>query len=164
MKERTDMYCFDDGNGALCSHIISPAHPLIERIDTDSYCGGRDSRLYSPLVGPHAGQRFPTLAAAEAALSSAAATPLLLRLEEWRNGHKSRSAQIAIDDGYGATCWTVDLGGNGKTVHAAEVSFSESEDNGAPENVVFVAGEGNDWPGLHATLATAMDLADKLGL
>lgn len=92
---------------------------------------------------------------------------LLLRLEKWRNENKSRFVQLGIDNGYGATCWTVDLGGNGKTVHAAEVSFWAGEAKNAPEHVVFVVdGDDceNDLPGLHATLAAALDLAEKLGL
>jgi hypothetical protein len=88
---------------------------------------------------------------------------LLGRLETWRNGHKSRSVQIGIDNGYGATCWTVDLCGKGQTVHAAEVSFFEGEGEAAPDNVVFVQ-DGNSWPGLHATLAAALERAETLGL
>lgn len=33
----------------------------------------------------------------------------LERLERWKYGHKSRSVSIDIDNGYGATCWTVTL-------------------------------------------------------
>ena len=88
---------------------------------------------------------------------------LLGRLETWRNGHKSRSVEIGIDNGYGATCWTVDLCGNGLTVHAAEVSFWEGEAESAPNNVVFVK-DADKWPGLHATLAAALDRAEELGL
>jgi len=88
---------------------------------------------------------------------------LLGRLETWRNGHKSRSVQIGIDNGYGATCWTVDLFGKGQTVHAAEVSFWEGEAESAPDNVVF-AKNGDKWPGLQATLTAALERAETLGL
>lgn len=33
----------------------------------------------------------------------------LTRLENFIFGHKSRYCQIGIDDGYGATCWSVDI-------------------------------------------------------
>ena len=37
----------------------------------------------------------------------------LQRLEKWKHGHKARSVKISIDDGYGATCWVVELWGKG---------------------------------------------------
>ncbi len=94
------------------------------------------------------------------------------RLEKWKSGHKSRSVSINIDDGYGATCWTVELTGKEKKkVHASEVSFWVQKDSAGkpippPEHVVFVIdGESDeDWPGLEKTINAALDRAEKLGL
>jgi hypothetical protein len=85
------------------------------------------------------------------------------RLEKWKYGHKSRSGQIEIDDGYGATCWRVELRGNGKEVFAAETNFFTGK---AKENVVFVVdGDSKeDWPGLSATIHAALDKAEEMGL
>jgi hypothetical protein len=91
------------------------------------------------------------------------------RLQAWLDKHKSHSVQIGIDDGYGATCWTVELGGHGipeKKVVAAEVSFWEIPDGGPPRNIFFSTkddGKG-DWPGLAATINLAIDKAEELGL
>jgi len=86
------------------------------------------------------------------------------RLESWRNGHKSRSVQIGIDNGYGATCWEVELWGNQKHVVAAEVSFWKNEAESATPNVVFVGDVDGGWPGLRRTIEAALDRADELGL
>ena len=96
------------------------------------------------------------------------------RLEKWKQGHKSRSVSIDIDDGYGATCWVVKLRGNGKVVIASEVSFYEydfyendkNETAAIPENIVFVlpSDSDEDWPGLEPVMNAAIDRAEKLGL
>ena len=44
-------------------------------------------------------------------------------LEDWKGKHKNRSVEIDIDDGYGATCWRVELRGGDQYVYASEVSF-----------------------------------------
>ena len=87
------------------------------------------------------------------------------RLEDWKQGHKNRSVEIGIDDGYGATCWTVTLNAGKKKVVASEVSFWEC-DAPLPEHIVFVRSEDDesDWPGLEATINAAIDRAEKLGL
>jgi hypothetical protein len=89
----------------------------------------------------------------------------LERLEQWKGGHKARSVVIDIDDGYGATCWTVRLKGQGKKeVIAAETNFLEYDS--LPPHVVYVI-DGNsddDWPGLEAVINAALDRAEQLGL
>ena len=94
---------------------------------------------------------------------------LLDRLEEWVFKNKSHCVQIGIDDRYGATCWTVELGGHGipeKKVVAAEVNFWEPPKEGVPRNIFFVMKDDatGDWPGLKATLKLALDKAEELGL
>lgn len=94
------------------------------------------------------------------------------RLEKWKAGHKSRSASISIDDGYGASCWTVSLRAGSKLATAHEVCFWEDSGAGWPENVVFVnkqpdlleGKDEDDWPGLEKTILAAVDLAERLGI
>jgi hypothetical protein len=76
------------------------------------------------------------------------------RLEEWKSVHKARSVQIGIDDGYGASCWEVELcHEHGRTI-GVEVSFFI----GTPHPWVAVVGlQDNDWPGLAATIHAALD-------
>ena len=96
----------------------------------------------------------------------------IAELETWKSKHKARSCSIHIDDGYGASCWVVELKGENKgEVHAAEVNFFL----GTPtKNTIFVhfekldgtmvksdgniiSDEDNDWPGLAATILAAID-------
>lgn len=98
----------------------------------------------------------------------------LERLENWRHGHKARSVKIGIDDGYGATCWTVELWGKGKKIDTHEGYVYAAECNffvigkPLPEYVVYVkdgdSDEDWDWPGLAAVIHAAIDCAEKLGL
>ena len=91
-------------------------------------------------------------------------TDTLKRLETWRIGHKARSVSIAIDNGYGATCWEVQLTGQGgKSVTAAECNFW-AHDGPVPDEFVCVCDGDNDWPGLAAVINAAIDRAEKLGL
>lgn len=78
--------------------------------------------------------------------------PTLKRLEAWKAGHKSRRVIIDIDDGYGATCWRVDLHGKGTEVLTEEITLR------------LIQGCGSDWPGLAATINAALDRAERLGL
>jgi hypothetical protein len=103
-------------------------------------------------------------------------------LEDWRNsGGKGRWCEIAIANGYGATCWEVILGNTGvrrkpgwfaekshqlgSTIYASEVSFFV-HDESQPENVVIVKKEDDeeDWPGLSKTIFAALDRAKELGI
>lgn len=100
------------------------------------------------------------------------------RLEAWKCGSKSRWVKIGKDNGYGASCWEVELHAGDYAVLAAEVNFFECEPQ---DNVVFVrwckgdqyyqwTGAGyelleddGDWPGLAATIHAAIDKAELLG-
>jgi hypothetical protein len=90
----------------------------------------------------------------------------LQRLEEWKSGHKARSVDIHVDDGYGASCWMVTLyGKNKRIVHASEVSFLV-HDRPIQKDVVYVldGDSDEDWPGLERTINAALDRAEQLGL
>lgn len=83
-------------------------------------------------------------------LQSVAREPdALARLEAWRYGHKNRSVSIMIDDGYGATCWEVELTAGKESVLVTEASIMEPR---------------SDWPGLAATIHAAIDKAEEAGL
>lgn len=104
--------------------------------------------------------------------SNSAERDAIAELEKWNSGHKARYVQIDIDDGYGATCWRVRLNGeNNGEVHASEVQFFNGD---PPANVVLARREladgtvirpdgslftddGDDWPGLAATILAAID-------
>ena len=99
--------------------------------------------------------------------------PIIDRLEKWNHGHKARSVSIHIDDGYGATCWSVKLYHEHGCTTAAEVNFFTCNDdeggdaayhvNARKEGVVFVRGgdDDADWPGLAATITAALDAFDS---
>lgn len=106
----------------------------------------------------------------------------LKELEEWTGGHKSRYVSgLGIDDGYGATCWSLTLG-SGKLkpeddwagdmakksaeIYAAETNFISYGNRAIPPNVVYVVDgdSDDDWPGLEATILAAIDKANELGL
>lgn len=91
----------------------------------------------------------------------------LAELEAWNSGHKARSVQINIDDGYGATCWTVRLSGEDKrVVDAAECSFFCYRKEDVPAYMVILVkgdepwmagGEWEKWPGLGPVILAAID-------
>jgi len=85
----------------------------------------------------------------------------LERLENFKYGHKARWCRIFHDNGYGASCWVVEIGTEFGLVTAIEsTEFSTHE---VPEGVnVFVGGKDGDWAGLLETLKTALDEADKI--
>ena len=103
----------------------------------------------------------------------------LKRLEEWIWKHKSHSARIDIDNGYGATCWEVELHSHvkpkdnwykdpeqkyiGSIVYASEVFFMVN-DKPLPPNIVACLNDDDDfeWPGLSAVINLAIDTAEKL--
>lgn len=107
-------------------------------------------------------------------------TDLLAKLEAWRNGHKARSVTLYIDNGYGASSWTVILYGQGP-----QVTVEESVDMGVPDPLEpdgTVAGysfsrqddgslcfdvktpKRGEWAGLHRTLEAALAIAEELKL
>lgn len=59
----------------------------------------------------------------------------LERLEQWNYRHKAHAVSIDIDDGYGATCWTVTLYTTGSTIIASELWFFSN-----PANVTVANG------------------------
>lgn len=111
----------------------------------------------------------------------------LERLEKWKSGHKARAVEIGHDNGYGASCWTVELWGkDNKEVKCSEVSFfCAPKGHEIPRHLVSVMPPersdwtpeeeeahdaemfrrwGDDWPGLEATIVAALDRAEELGL
>lgn len=98
---------------------------------------------------------------------------LIKELEDFNNGHKARSVTIHIDDGYGASCWTVELHNEKKrTIVAEECSFFELEEpNGKIGDISYWNGKDNaivvfvdkdldkSWPGLEKTVSIALDAA-----
>lgn len=83
------------------------------------------------------------------------------RLEKFLHGHKARWVNIRIDDGYGATCWQVELTTEGKgVIRCAETNFITGKP--LPDCYVVVDGdELDDWPGLAATINLAIDKAEE---
>ncbi len=79
---------------------------------------------------------------------------VLKRLEDFVGSHKARCASIHVDDGYGASCWMVELfHENGRTC-GSEVCFWEPR----PELVAFPEdADDEDWCGLEKTLAATLD-------
>jgi hypothetical protein len=53
-------------------------------------------------------------------IGGAPATDTALILQEWNFKHKARSVNISIDNGYGATCWMVELFGEKGKICACE--------------------------------------------
>ena len=103
----------------------------------------------------------------------------ITRLEEWKYANKGRWVEISIDDGYGATCWSVLLGNRnvsrkegwafqnnkdatGCVVSAAECSFFDYDS--IPPNIVFVNTEEETFPGLAKVILAALDRAKELGV
>jgi hypothetical protein len=102
------------------------------------------------------------------------------QLEKWANGQKGRYVKIDLEPSYGATCWNVELGNvdiepkegwaipsdsQFACVLVSEAQFLLSENEGHPENVVFVmAQDTNQWPGLEKVLQVALDKVQEFGL
>jgi hypothetical protein len=93
----------------------------------------------------------------------------LARLEDWNGGHKARFTRIECDDGYGASCWSVELHHeHGRTV-ACELAFitngkgwRSTVDEAKSQGCVFASDNGtdeqdDDWPGLSKTIHAAID-------
>lgn len=103
---------------------------------------------------------------------------LISELEDFNNGHKARSVDISIDNGYGATCWVVKLFNEKQTIIAEEVNMFELKTadgniggipywNGKNNSIVVFAVTDDDfteWPGLRPTLQKALDIATAMGL
>lgn len=106
------------------------------------------------------------------------------RLENWNNQHKSHSCTIEIDNGYGASCWCVELHGLQLTVKACETGSSDPDElaefgaclvietdryrgfivaTAWSKETLWVAPEvGNDdWAGLERVINCAIDYYEK---
>lgn len=94
------------------------------------------------------------------------------RLEKWKRGHKRRSVEIWIDDGYGATCWQVNLHGvlvsqadtpiDSTTVSAYDFGGDPKRPEPTPFDVQVWDNEKDDWAGLAAVIHGAIDRAEML--
>lgn len=110
---------------------------------------------------------------------------LIMELEDWNNAEKDRCVSIEIDNGYGATCWTVHLYGKGKHLCCSETNFIEypgrkgkdwgpeddvklvEHSHGYPEEYLSVVVDGDemeDWPGLALTIKRALARANEIGM
>lgn len=93
----------------------------------------------------------------------------LKALEDWRSEEKCRSVKIEIDDGYGATCWMVELSRGTQKVCCSETTFVKQEgidarwleDQGNLYCCVVDGEAMEDWPGLAATIEHAIKCASK---
>lgn len=103
---------------------------------------------------------------------------LISELEDWNNGHKTRSVDLSIDNGYGATCWSVKLSTENGVIVVCETNFWQlKEPDGMIGNFPYWKGKNNeyvffvvteddfvDWPGLRPTLERALDVVSAMGL
>lgn len=89
------------------------------------------------------------------------------RLESWKCGHRARSVKIEKDNGYGASCWIVELCHEKGQTQAYEAQFMgyghDPEDQvrfitqALKLGTVFVDWGEGDWPGLGRTIHEAID-------
>ena len=90
-------------------------------------------------------------------------------LEAWNNAEKCRWSKVEIDDGYGATCWRVELHRGYSAVFCSETNFTSREgldplwnEHGNCLYCCVVDGdEMEEWPGLAATILHAIKCAKK---
>lgn len=85
----------------------------------------------------------------------------LKRLQDFIRGHKARSCVMEVGNGYGATCWTINLMTEKGLICVAETSFI----SGAlqPDCYVVVDGDAEDfeWPGLEKVINLALEKASE---
>ncbi len=80
---------------------------------------------------------------------------VMKRLDDFVGSHKARCASIHVDDGYGSSCWMVELfHENGRTC-GSEVCFWEPR----PELVAFpgLGTDDDDYLGLEKTIEATLD-------
>ena len=65
------------------------------------------------------------------------------RLEEWIVGHKSRWLRIFHDNGYGASCWDIEMGDSWHLLYLDESILMDKFDL-------------DDWPGLASLVGYAL--------
>lgn len=82
---------------------------------------------------------------------------LLKELEKFINKDKKRQCMISHDDGYGASCWEVEIATGKGAIIVTESDFFSAKKVGK-ENVL------EDWAGLERTLEFALKKAkNKVG-
>lgn len=89
-------------------------------------------------------------------------------LEAWKHKEKCRWVKIEIDDGYGATCWRVELHRGKHVVYCSETNFigyegvdpTWQEHEGNLHCCVVDGDLMDDWPGLSATIKRAIECAE----
>lgn len=103
---------------------------------------------------------------------------LISELEDWNNGHKIRTVDISIDNGYGATCWSVKLSSESGVIVVCETNLWQvKEPDGVFGNIPYWEGKNKEyvffavmeddfieWPGLRPTLEKALDVVNAMGL
>ena len=95
-------------------------------------------------------------------------------LESWKSKHKSRFVRIDIDNGYGAHCWSIYLGGEidlivaetefiGDGSPSAWPHYHEDKSGDRIKYYTCVADEDmEDWPGLEKVILLALEAWDIL--
>jgi hypothetical protein len=97
-------------------------------------------------------------------------TDAIERLEKWKCGNRARSVTISKDDGYGASCWLVELrheSGNTQAYEVQFLSFPGEKERFILEcmllGTVYIPEdeESDDRPGLAKTIHFAIDAFEK---
>lgn len=85
----------------------------------------------------------------------------LQRLQRFIHGHKARWCSMSVGNGYGATCWELELGTERGTIWVAETSFFDGILK--PDCYVVVDGDAEDfeWPGLERVINLALEKASE---
>jgi hypothetical protein len=85
----------------------------------------------------------------------------LKRLQEFIHRHKARSCSMDIGNGYGATCWSLELTTEKGTIRVAETGFISGTLK--PDCYVVVDGDADDfeWPGLERVINLALEKASE---
>jgi hypothetical protein len=93
--------------------------------------------------------------------ANARSVELIREFEDFQNGHKARYVSLGRDTGYGATCWSIDMGmeGNRKfTVSELDVMDSSVQSLGYPECQDDDC-RCDDYSGLMAVIRRALEIA-----
>jgi len=84
----------------------------------------------------------------------------LQRLIDWKFASKSHVCKISHDDGYGASCWVVELWIGNRHIYCSEAGgLPATGDRFCLYNDEDEC-EWQDWPGLEATINAAIDRAE----
>lgn len=120
------------------------------------------------LMGSNSGGLIGGSGSDESAPRSSHGYDAIAALEDWKHQEKCRRVKIKIDDGYGATCWRVELHRGKQAVFCSETNFLGSDgvnplwhEHEGNLYCVVVEGDAEDWPGLAKTIQRAIECADK---